>query len=167
MSRFTSFNVLLLISLFVISCDKSDNEVTSTPDQEQASGVNEQLSTEPVETKMIGKWKINVPRSIEKCKTSPKVKPEDFEKLPSIVEREADKLQMEITESELKITSGSREQVLGYTVTSTDADSQIITVSIKDAEDVNVVFTMIDGTYLNLVSSGSDDMNYYIWGPVK
>ena len=167
MSRFTSFSVLIFISLFVISCDKSGNEGTSTPSQEQALAVDEQPVTEPVETKMMGKWKINVTRSIEKCKTSPKVKPEDFEKLPSIVERQAGKLQMEITESELKLTSGSREQALGYTITSTDADSQTVTVSIKDAEGVNVIFTMIDDTYLNYVSSGTDDMNYYIWEPIE
>lgn len=152
MSRMVSLSVLVIISISLIGCGKSTDET---------------VKTEPLEKKIIGKWKIDVDRSVELMKTSPKVKPEDHEKLPKMIEGIADKVQMEITESEMKASMGSRSQAMAYKVDSTDTDAKTITLSLTDQEGVTVVCKIIDGTYLNQVSSASDDMNYYIWEPVK
>jgi hypothetical protein len=163
MSRMLSLSVLVLISISIIGCGKSDDGAVDTkePDKEQTA------KAEPVETKIIGKWKIDVDRSVEMMKTSPKVKPADYEKLPKMVQRRADMMQMEITESEMKMIMGTRSQAMGYKVDSTDADAQTVTISINEAEGVTVVCKIIDGTYLNQVSSGTDDMNFFVWEPVK
>jgi hypothetical protein len=150
MSRFTVFGVLALVSVFFMGCGKSaEPDVT-------------------VESKIVGKWKINVEKSIERFKTSPKVKPEDHASLSTIVEMMAGKIQMEITSTELKAAMGSREQVMEYTVTSTDADAQSVTVSITAGKkEVTVVYTMVDDSHMYFVSSGTDDMDYYVWQRVE
>ncbi|MBW8017698.1 MAG: hypothetical protein FVQ82_16100 [Planctomycetes bacterium] len=105
MSRMLSLSVLVLISISIIGCGKSDDDT---------------VKAEPLEKKIIGKWKINVDRSVELSKTSPKVKPENHDKLPEKIQKRADMMQMELTESEMK-----------------------------------------------MISSGTDDMNYFVWEPVK
>jgi hypothetical protein len=80
-----------------------------------------------------------------------------------MVQRRADMMQMEITESEMKMIMGTRSQAMGYKVDSTDADAQTVTISLTEQEGVTVVCTIIDGTYLRQVSSASDDMNFFVF----
>jgi hypothetical protein len=152
MSRILSLSVLVLISISIIGCSKP---------------ADEPVKTEPMEQKIIGKWKINIDRSVEMLKTNPKVESENYDTLPKMVQKRAGALEMEITKTEMKIVMGSRNQAMGYKVESTDADAQTVTLSINEAEGVTVVCKMIDGTYMNQVSSGTDDMNYFVWEPVK
>jgi hypothetical protein len=152
MSRILSLSVLVLISISIIGCGKSEDEP---------------VKAEPMEMKIIGKWKINIDRSVEMLKTNPKVESENYDTLPKMVQKRAGALEMEITKTEMKIVMGTRNQAMGYKVESTDADAQTVTLSINEAEGVTVVCKMIDGTYMNQVSSGTDDMNYFVWEPVK
>ena len=100
MSRMLSLSVLVLISASIIGCGKSDDKA------------------EPLEKKIIGKWKINVDQTVELTKTSPKVKSETYESLPEMFKVMAEKMRMEITESEMKMIMGTRSQDIGYSLVS-------------------------------------------------
>ena len=167
MSRNALVSVFVLISILIIGCDKSgDNSASPSAQDQQAA--KKTPPAEPVETKILGNWKISVDRSVELCKTSPKVKPEDHEKLSSHIQRQADKLKMEITETNLKITSGTRVGAdFAYNVDSTDTDAQTVTASLKEVDGVTIIFKVIDNVYLNYVSSGTDDMDYFVWEPIE
>ena len=55
----------------------------------------------------------------------------------------------------LKVTLGSFAY---YTITSCQNSK---------TEKPNIILILIDDMYMNFTSSGSDDMDYYIWKPIE
>jgi hypothetical protein len=145
MSRILSMSVLVLISISIIGCGK------------------------PIETKIIGKWQINVDRSIEMAKTLPMVKPADHERITKMIQHAVDMIQMEITESEFKAILSTETNAQTYKVISTDEDAKTVTILVTypDAKTETYLCTVIDNAYIKLFSSGSDDINGFVWEPAK
>jgi hypothetical protein len=157
MSRSLLFSVLVLISISFIGCGKSDDDT---------------VRAEPLEKKIIGKWKINVARTVELSKTNPIVKPAEYDKLPESVQRMADWAQMEITATEIKMTMGKETMATAYTVESSDPQAKkmnIMRTSQSEEKVVTVacVLTIIDDVYINIKSTEPNYQNYHVWEPVK
>ena len=111
---------------------------------------------------LIGVWEVDFDRTMEEAKKSPKYDEAMAERMPKIVKRMMARMKIKLTGTELIYLRGEKEIVLPYEVTSSNANS--ITVTVKSGtEEATVVFTLIDGAYMNLKSSASDDMDYYVW----
>ena len=112
--------------------------------------------------KLAGMWEVDYDRTMAEGKKSPKYDDKMAERLPAMVKRMMGRMRITLTDKEMIYVMGAKEMALPYTVKSSDANS--VTVSAKQGtKEVTVVFTLIEATYMNFKSSGSDDMDYYVW----
>lgn len=113
-------------------------------------------------SKFVGQWEVDYDRTLTEGKKSPKYNEKMAERMPAMIKRLMAKMKIKLTEKEMTYIMGTKEMKLPYSVKSADAKS--VTISIKQGQkEVTVVFTLIDGKYMNFKSSGSDDMHYYVW----
>lgn len=120
----------------------------------------------PVEDLHIGTfegvWEVDFDRTMEEAKKSPKYDEKMAARMPEMVKRMMARMKIKLTGSELIYLRGEKEMVLSYAVTVSNADS--ITVTVKSGtEGATVIFTHIEGKFMSLKSSVSDDLDYYVW----
>ena len=106
-----------------------------------------------------GVWAVHYDRTMEEGKKSPKY---DEERMPAMIRGMMSKMKIKMTDSEMIYLRGTKEIKLPYTATSADADSASVVVK-QGENEATITFTLIDNTYMNFKSSGSDDMDYYVW----
>ena len=103
---------------------------------------------------------------MEASKKSPKYNKKDAERMPAMIKRMMGMMKIKLSEKEMIYLRGTRQMKAPFTIKS--ADKKSVTVVIKQGEQqITVIFTLLDKKYMNFKSSGSDDMDYYVWKKVK
>lgn len=109
-----------------------------------------------------GLWEVDFDRTMEAAKQSPKYDPAEAERMPDMIKRMMGKMKIRLTGTEMVYLRGSREMALPFSVSA--ADEASLTLGVKQGDqEATIVLNLIDGEFLNFKSSGSDDMDYYIW----
>ena len=109
-----------------------------------------------------GTWGVDFERTIEETKNSPKYSQEQADKMPNMIKRMMNMMKIRITESEMIYLRGEKEIAYHFRVVEETENSARIECSVNE-QTFHIDFTLLEGAYMNFKSSGSDDMNYYIW----
>ena len=110
----------------------------------------------------IGKWSVNVDRTFEAAKTAQKFKPETEEENRRMLVHFAGTMQLELTESLISFIRGKSKEEISYIVKSS-APSSFIAEATPGDRAITLSFYLQEGKYLNIKSSVSDDMDFFIW----
>ncbi|MBZ0165430.1 MAG: hypothetical protein K8I00_01395 [Candidatus Omnitrophica bacterium] len=112
--------------------------------------------------KLRGTWVLDTSRTLTYAKTSPKYTEKDASRLPGQLKLLRNLMKIEITAQHVITFRGDRSQPLAYRVESS-AHNQVVLTGRTRGQDVTLTFMLIDGDAMNMRSSGSDDMDYFIW----
>lgn len=111
-----------------------------------------------------GNWTVDYDRTMEETKKSPKYKPEVDQLFAMLIQNTVEKMKLKITSDKMISSRDDQEQALAYTVTSTSDDGKTMTATLAAGEEqVQITFTLVDDDYMNFKSTGTEDMDYYIW----
>ncbi|MCP4112748.1 MAG: hypothetical protein GY749_45675 [Desulfobacteraceae bacterium] len=117
---------------------------------------------------ITGKWGVDYERTLEEMKKSPKYDPEKDEQFQRLIKEMMESMTLEIKESyiiyHLEIAQQTEEAA--FEVVSSSKDSLIVAGEIEGNE-FELTFRLIDNEFLNVVSSATDDMTYYIWKRIE
>jgi len=105
---------------------------------------------------------IDADESIALFKTSPKYKESDEPMLSKTLQKRQAAMSLSITDEACAITFGKKPHVIPFTVKSSSAGEVATTAKAGDRE-FELTFKLIKGQFLQMISSGSDDMNYFAW----
>ncbi len=131
-------------------------------------GCKKDAGSQPAKNPFIGKWTVNYELTMEESKKSPKYQPGLDEVMGKIIKKMVEQMKLEITADEMIYSMGDNKQSAPYTITSTGDDGKSLTVTSQAGDkEVQVTFTLIDDKYMNFKSTGTDDMDYYIWQPAE
>ena len=149
MQKTAFFLITALVALSLIGCKKG-------------------AGSQPAKNPFIGKWTVNYELTMEESKKSPKYQPELDKLMGLVIKNMVEKMKLEITAEEMIYSMHDNERVVPYTVTSTGAGGKsLIATSQAGDKEVQITFTLINDKYMNFKSTGTDDMNYYIWQPAE
>lgn len=109
----------------------------------------------------VGKWSVNPELTLENSKNSFKYKPGDEEEMRGFVEL-MKMMTVEIDTNKMVYRWGSGSSAISFNTKEATSTSAIV-VGNRKGKDFTLTFALINGQYMNFKSSGSDDMNYYIW----
>ncbi|MDJ0703692.1 MAG: hypothetical protein QNJ46_10470 [Leptolyngbyaceae cyanobacterium MO_188.B28] len=127
------------------------------------------LST-AVETEGLGEfqglWGVDYDLTLEEVKKSPDYSQEELDQMPEIIKGMLAMMQIQISGNGLIYRRGSTETSLPCSVEEVSGASTLAVCTVKD-QAVEVTFTLINGEYMNLKSSGSDDLDFYIWKRIE
>jgi hypothetical protein len=112
-------------------------------------------------TRFYGTWQVDFERTMEESKKSPKYVPGDAERLPVIVKTMMNALTLKITGQAVTYVQGTRELSLPYRLERDDASTVLVVT--QDGKQFTLTLSLRDGQVMNVKSSGSDDLDYYIW----
>ncbi len=112
--------------------------------------------------KFNGLWEVDFDRTMEELKKSPKYKPEDIEKMPAMIKGMMARMKVKFSEKEFTFVQGGKEMSLPYTVQGETGASAVLAVK-AGGKDQTLTVTLVDGKFLNVKSSDSNDLDYYIW----
>ena len=135
------------------------------PDLPEPSVLSTVIHTEGL-GEFQGLWSVDYELTLEEVKKSPNYSQEEFNQMPAIIERMLAMMQIQISGNELIYRRGSTETVLPCS-TERVSGSATFAVCTVQGQTVEVKFTLIDGEYMNLKSSGSDDLDFYIWERIE
>jgi len=107
-------------------------------------------------------WEVDFERTLEESRKSPKFSQEDLVKMPDMIRKMMDIMKVRITKSEMIYLRGEKEIAYPFVVVEETENSARIECSVNE-QTFHIDFTLLDNKYMNFKSSGSDDMNYYIW----
>jgi len=110
----------------------------------------------------VGTWEVDVDRTLEAAKDSPQYDEKMAQRMPDMVEHVMSMIQIKVTDSDVVYLFGATEAAFRYSVTSAD-DTSVTVALAQGSNETSVVFTLVDDLFMNFKSSGSDDMDYYIW----
>lgn len=111
---------------------------------------------------LYGTWVIDIPRTLANAKTSPKYTEQDAARLPGQLKLLRNLMKIEITAKSVVTFRGDRSQSLAYHVESS-ANNQVVLTGSARGQAVTLTFTLMDGDVINMRSSATDDMDYFIW----
>ena len=109
-----------------------------------------------------GTWKINHDESMELMKTSRKYDESEKDMLSRSIAKREPVMVLEVTRTSIELVVGKRSQMVRFTVDSATDSEVHTTAKVKDKEFA-LDFKLIKGKYLQMISSASDDMNYFAW----
>lgn len=109
-----------------------------------------------------GSWSVHPKLTMEYSKNSPKYNPSQDAQFEKTLLRMVNTMTVTLSEDKMIYRMGARSSTIPFEIKETTATSTVVS---GDLENTNftLIFTMIDGQYMNFKSSGSDDMDYYIW----
>lgn len=149
MQRTAFFLITALVALSLIGCKKG-------------------AGSEPAKNPFIGKWTVSYELTMEESKKSPKYQPGLSESMGKTIKKMVERMKIEITAEEVIYSMNDNEQAAPYTITSTGTDGKsLIATSQAGDKEVQITFTLINDKYMNFKSTGTDDMDYYIWQPAE
>jgi len=112
----------------------------------------------------VGQWAPHYERTLEEGKKSPKYRPETAEKVSAMIKKIMESMKLEVTAEEMVYLVGGTRLALPYTVASTNPAEKTMTITLETQDsEAQVTFHLIDDKYMNFKSTGSDDLDYYIW----
>ena len=107
----------------------------------------------------IGQWAINVDKTFEEVKSSPKFKPEHADTDKKKLSNFAGAIRLELSDSSISYTRGKYSQVIPYNIISSTPSSFNAVVTEK-GKSFTLSFRLHDGKFLNMKSTGSHDMDF-------
>lgn len=115
----------------------------------------------------VGTWNIDYDATLKEARRSPKYRPGDEKVMRKVIRRIADSTTLAITESELSFVVNSKASVMAYEIKSQTPGRAVLVYKNQNAEAGNAEATLtlearMEGR-LNLRSSLTNDMDYYIW----
>ena len=110
----------------------------------------------------IGKWSVNVEKTFEEIQSSTKFNPENAETDKKILSSLAGLMRIELSNSSITYIRGKKSRVIPYKINSSTPSSFTAEVVINE-KSFTLSFRLLDGEFLNMKSTGSDDMDFYIW----
>ena len=109
----------------------------------------------------VGRWSVQLDRTMAEGQKHLK---KDGAKMVRFATTMMNPVSLEITAEKMVFHREKQKEVRQYTVKSRDDEAGIMTVASKaDGKKIEIVFSLIEGKYMNFKSAGSDDMNYYVW----
>jgi hypothetical protein len=114
----------------------------------------------------IGTWRIDYDATLKEARKSPKYRPEEDKLVRKILRRTADSMTLSVTDSELAFASGDKASVIAYEITSQKAGQAILAYKNSDS-DATITLEIRGADMMNLRSSVTPDMDYYIWKRAK
>jgi len=108
-----------------------------------------------------GSWILDAQATQKYVKTSPKWKAEDEKHLPMIIKRMS-QMQYKFTDDAIVMSMRGREQVIPVSLKKSDAKKYVFDGKLRGQDVTMTVFFMDDAT-INIRSSATDDMDYYLW----
>ncbi len=131
-------------------------------------GCKKDAGSQPAKNPFIGNWTVSYELTMEESKKSPKYQPEIAEKMGMFIKNLVEQMKLEIAAEEMIYSLGDNERRVPYTVTSTGPGGKSLTATSQAGDkEVQIAFTLIDDKYMNFKSTGTDDMDYYIWQPAE
>jgi hypothetical protein len=112
--------------------------------------------------KFAGLWELDFDRTMEEAKKSPKYKPAEAEKMPAMIKGMMERMKLKFSDQEFAFVQGGKETSVPYTVQSGTDTSAVLGVR-QGGKDFTLTVTLIDGKFLKVKSSGTDDLDYLIW----
>ncbi|MDQ7826949.1 MAG: hypothetical protein RDV48_29390 [Candidatus Eremiobacteraeota bacterium] len=110
----------------------------------------------------VGIWAVDYERTMEEAKKSPKYNAKEAAAMGEMMKRLMATMKVEFTTREMIYHRGGKTNAIPYTVKSNDGSKTILSCK-APRRDFEVVVTIREGGLMNFKSSGSDDMDYYIW----
>lgn len=112
----------------------------------------------------IGKWTVNYDLTMEESKKSPKFQPELEQLYGLVIKNASEQVTLEITSDKMIHSKGDKTETVAYTVTSQSDDGKtLVATSGEGDEEAQITFVLLDDKHMNFKSTGTDDMDYYIW----
>jgi len=113
-----------------------------------------------------GTWAVDHELTMENMKKNPKFEPETVDKFSAIIKQLIEYLKVEVTDSTIIYHTGPKKQELGFTVESSPSDKVVLRVRQLD-QFFTLTFMFLKDGAMTFTSTGSDDMNFYIWRKVE
>lgn len=117
---------------------------------------------------LLGKWVVDLPATKEEMKKSPKWQQasEEEKEIPKAIEDRIKQMGMGATAEVLEFYRGERKTEVPYQVKSVEGN---VLVAEMDAggQKVTLTFTFQGDDRMMYKSSGTDDMDYYVWTRLK
>ncbi len=111
---------------------------------------------------MKGTWKLNHDESMELMKTSPKYKESERDMLSRTIKKREPLMTLTVTSSSATVAVGKRGQTIPFTVVSF-TKAEVATKAKAGEKEFELKLKRIKGKFLQMVSSASDDMNFFAW----
>jgi hypothetical protein len=112
--------------------------------------------------RFLGVWVVDYDQTMEEAKKSPKYQAKDAPLIAGMIKRMMATMKIEFTRNEMIYLRGDRKNAIPYTVKSGGGSKTTLSCT-AGGRQFEVVVTLREGTTMNFKSSGSDDMDFYIW----
>lgn len=119
----------------------------------------EALAEMPQELK--GSWILHAQATEDYVKTSPKWKAEDSKFLPTVIKRMSQVL-YEFKDSAIIVSMRGKQQAIPVVLTERNAKRYVFEGTIRNTI-VTMTVSFVDDATINIRSSTTDDMDYYLW----
>jgi hypothetical protein len=125
------------------------------------------LANDPPPSKLIGTWEIDAERTLQESRKNPAVTEADGQKLYGRIRADAERLKIQITDTNFIYKSGMSDSPVPYSLVSSIETGMTVSTRGPNGEVV-LVFSLIDETFMNMRSAAaaSDPVNYYFWRKV-
>jgi len=110
----------------------------------------------------LGTWVVDYGKTMEEAKKSPKYSPKDDARFAAAIQRMMATMKIQFTGDEMIYLRGDRKNAVPYTLKSSDGTKAAISCA-AGGRHFDVVLTLRKGDTMNFKSSGSDDMDFYVW----
>lgn len=108
-----------------------------------------------------GSWTLDASATEENLKTSPQWTAEDAKYLPTIMKRMS-QFVFEFEEDAIVSSRRGKQQILPVVLKENSGEMYVFEGTIRD-ERVTVTVSFVDDRTINIRSSATDDMDYYLW----
>lgn len=109
-----------------------------------------------------GLWAINVDKTMEHVKNSPNYDASEDEDFKQTLTSMMEKVKLKVQPDKVIYYMGKKQEMVSLGKKTASPSSVIAEVD-SHGTKAELTFTMVDKKYLNLKSSGSNDMDYIIW----
>ncbi|MCA9403244.1 MAG: hypothetical protein KC897_05630 [Candidatus Omnitrophica bacterium] len=116
--------------------------------------------------RLKGTWVIDYNGTLEYAQTSPKYTPKEAAVLPGQLKLLRGLMKIQVTDTQVITHRGDRKQVVAYTTADADADRVILKTEAR-GQQVTLTFTFLPGGGMNMRSSATDDMDYFVWRKLR
>lgn len=116
---------------------------------------------QPDMSRFLGEWQPDQERSLAAIHESAKPGMQ-ISRMGELTQQMLEDARMTVSKNEIVFSAASQSRRIGYTLKGASADSATIEV-VRDGKAEEGIFTLIEGRYLKLTTSGEGDMDYLIW----
>lgn len=114
-----------------------------------------------------GHWIVDMEKTLELVKTSPKYRPEEEERMPQMIKSIMERMSIEVQDNEILYYRGMSKaesaMVTPFEVDSVDGNTVRLRCADPSGQDVFLTLTLLSPGQMNFKSSQTNDFDYYIW----